>query len=335
MPFKIIKKDIAKIKVDAVVNIISGSPTIESGIESSINNLASETLFTEPDQYRLLNNDEAIITKGHNVKAKSIIHVVIPRTLNQTPNEIEVIYNAYLKALTYADKHHIKSVAVQLYLLGRSRVKVSETVLKVVKDFSANKEMLIYLVEPKLTTAQIIQKYFKSVETYLDFHYERTLSIEDIISFDKKFSYDEKVSNEDQFVYKLKNTDSEITFERTLDSVLDELEETFSQSLLRHIDLRGMDDVEVYKKANVDRRLFSKIRSNQDYQPSKLTAIAFAIALELNLDETKDLLTKAGYALSKSSKFDLIIQYFIENENYDMYEINQILFAFDQKILGG
>lgn len=335
MPFKIIKKDIAKIKVDAVVNIISGSPTIESGIESSINNLASETLFTEPDQYRLLNNDEAIITKGHNVKAKSIIHVVIPRTLNQTPNEIEVIYNAYLKALTYANKHHIKSVAVPLYLLGRSRVKVSETVLKVVKDFSANKEMLIYLVEPKLTTAQIIHKYFKSVETYLDFHYERTLSIEDIISFDKKFSYDEKVSNQDQFVDKLKNTDSEITFERTLDSVLDELEETFSESLLRHIDLRGMDDVEVYKKANVDRRLFSKIRSNQDYQPSKLTAIAFAIALELNLDETKDLLTKAGYALSKSSKFDLIIQYFIENENYDMYEINQILFAFDQKILGG
>ncbi len=335
MPFKIIKKDISKIKVDAVVNIISGSPTIESGIESSINNLASETLFTEPDQHRLLNNDQAVITKGHNVKAKSIIHVVIPKSLNQNPNEIEVIYNAYLKALAYADKHHIKSVAVPLYLLGRSRIKVSETVLKVVKDFSANKEMLIYLVEPKLTPAQITQKYFKSVETYLDFHYERTLSIEDIISFDKKLSYDEKVSNEDQFVYKLKNTDSEITFERTLDSVLDELEETFSESLLRHIDLRGMDDVEVYKKANVDRRLFSKIRSNQDYQPSKLTAIAFAIALELNLDETKDLLTKAGYALSKSSKFDLIIQYFIENENYNMYEINQILFAFDQKILGG
>lgn len=119
-----------------------------------------------------------------------------------------------------------------------------------------------------------------------------------------------------------------------LEDELDDVEESFAEALFRLIDEREMSDAECYKKAHIDRKTFSKIRTLKDYKPRKTTAAAFAIALKLPLDEAKDLIEKAGYSLTHSSKFDIILEYFIKKGRYDIFEINEALYAFGEKILG-
>ena len=131
-----------------------------------------------------------------------------------------------------------------------------------------------------------------------------------------------------------KGMSSTISVNRNIDNLMNQLEETFSQRLLRMIDERGMTDSEAYTRAYVDRRHFSKIRKDVNYVPNKKTVLAFTIALELSLDEAKDLLGSAGFALSRSSKTDIIVAYFLQNKIYDMFEINAVLDAYGQPVFG-
>ena len=131
-----------------------------------------------------------------------------------------------------------------------------------------------------------------------------------------------------------KGMSSTISVNRNIDNLMNQLEETFSQRLLRMIDERGMTDSEAYTKAYVDRWHFSKIRKDVNYVPNKKTVLAFTIALELSLDEAKDLLGSAGFALSRSSKTDIIVAYFLQNKIYDMFEINDVLDAYGQPVFG-
>ena len=119
-----------------------------------------------------------------------------------------------------------------------------------------------------------------------------------------------------------------------LDELLAKTDAGFTETLLKLIDESGKKDSEIYKKANISKQHFSKIRSNPAYRPTKATALAFAIALELNLEQTNDLIGRAGYALSNSSRFDVIIKYFIREKNYNMFDINMTLFKYDEMTLG-
>ena len=181
--------------------------------------------------------------------------------------------------------------------------------------------MLVYIVVFDKDGFRVSKKLVRDIAEYIDEHYVET-------------HYSENRSRElsrplrQAEVYPTQNTSPNLA------DAVNRLDESFSQMLLRKIDEKGLTDSQCYKKANVDRKLFSKIRNNVNYKPKKTTAIAFAVALELSLDETKEMLQKAGYALSHSNKCDVIIEYFIKKGEYDIFTINEALFEFDQVLLG-
>ena len=179
----------------------------------------------------------------------------------------------------------------------------------------------------------VSERLFSSVEAYIDDHYidDHKLQGRNRLLEESKSNYYEEALLESS---RLEHLDHGKSPNRSLDDVVKHLDESFSEMLLRIIDEKGLKDPDVYKKANVTKQTFSKIRNNKHYNPTKQTVLAFAIALQLNLDEAKDLLLKSGYALSRSSRFDVIMSYFFESENYDIFEINEVLFAYDESLLG-
>jgi len=326
MPFEIIKQDITKMNVDAIVNPTSSNPSISVGNEYELHHAAGPALFAERHKFGYLEKTKAIITHGYNLAAKYVIHVARPIHIDGKHNEQDDLYQTYINALYLAEQYHIESIGLPLISSETNhfpRGKALKIALLAIKSFLDHHNMYIYLIVNDESSYQISLERFVSISNYLEFE-----STDEVIFYKNDEEYlDFKI---DPISIK---TSSSIS--RSLESINIELDESFAETLFRLIDERELNDIEVYKKANIDRKLFSKIKSNMDYQPSKLTAIAFSIALELNIDQTKDLLNKAGYSLSPSSKFDKIIYYFIENKIYDLYEINQVLFAFEQKTIGG
>lgn len=330
MPFTIIRQDITKVKTDAIVNATNKSLLGEGGVDGAIHLAAGAKLLKECETLGGCEIGSAKITKGYKLPAKYIIHTVGPIWQGGGHGEEKQLAGCYKSCLALAKEHHLKSIAFPLISAGTygyPREAALKIATQIIEEFLSENDMEVTLVVFDKNSFTISEKLFAEITQYIDDNYidEKALSSRrSDLYHEVRFDVQRCEVPVAGAVVHLARAD------KKLSDALKHLDETFSQMLLRLIDSSGKRDSEVYKRANIDRRLFSKIRSDVNYKPSKPTAIAFAIALELNLDEAKDLLLRAGFALSRSNKFDVIVEYFIEREIYNVFEINEALFAFEQ-----
>lgn len=335
MPFEIIRGDITKLSVDAIVNAANRSLLGGGGVDGAIHRAAGSALLKECRTLGGCEIGNAKITKGYELPSKYIIHTVGPIWHGGTQNEEQQLRSCYMNSLALARELNLASIAFPLIssgAYGYPKDQALSVAVKAIKDFLLECDMGIYLVVFDKASFGFSQELFTSISQYIDDHYAAQ-------HYDRNRRRSIYEENEQRFTYEqelIENSCKSISAEngRTLSDLLSELDDTFSDRLLRLIDQKGYSDVTAYKKANVDRKLFSKIRSDKNYKPSKATVLAFSLALQLSLDETKDFLMTAGFALSRSSKFDVIIEYFITHKIYDIYEVNEALFAFEQPLLG-
>lgn len=333
MPLQIVRNDITKMKVDAIVNAANSSLLGGGGVDGCIHRAAGPELLAECKTLGGCETGSAKITKGYRLPCKYVIHAVGPRWRDGKHGEREKLISCYRTSLALAKEYGCETVAFPLISSG-IYVYPKDQALKVaidtISNFLLENDMTVYIVIFDRKAYQIGEKLFSDIAAYIDDNYvdEHTDSRSERLRRMQMLSDDPE---EETFGAPLTPMAASA---KTLDDALSQIDESFSEMLLRKIDEKGMTDAQCYKKANIDRKLFSKIRSDKLYKPSKPTALAFAIALELPLDETKELLMKAGFALSHSNKFDIIIEFFIEHGNYNIFEINEALFAFDQSLLG-
>ncbi len=343
MPFTIVRQDITKMKADAIVNAANTNLQMGGGVCGAIFKAAGAAqLQAACDKLAPINTGEAVITPGFDIPAKFIIHAAGPVYRDWTKEQNEQhLRAAYKNSLIRAVENKCESVAFPLISSGIYGYPKDEALLvatSAIQDFLTYHDLDVTLVVFDKSAFTISRELLGAVESYIDEHYVDTHQIRrrQLLDVEQQALYeaDESVINYNEPIFKEKFAPS-VGAPAPLDDLVGNLDEPFSQMLLRLIDAKGMADVEVYKRANLDRKLFSKIRSNKSYMPSKRTAIALAVALELSLDETDDLLKRAGYALSHAVKFDVIVEYFIANGKYNIFRINEVLFEYDQPLLGG
>ena len=333
MPLEIVRNDLTKMKVDAIVNAANTDLKMGGGVCGAIFQAAGiHELKHACNKIGGCPVGEAVITDGFQLPAKYIIHTPGPIWKGGTNQEVTLLKSSYEHSLELAKNYQCESVAFPLIstgIYGYPKEEALQIAVSTISSYLLHHDMLVYLVVFDKASFGLSQKLFKSINEYIDEHY-----VEEIEStFSLRYNM-EQLHESDAIPQELYEKQSEPIIENSLLNLIEELDESFSERLLRLIDERGMTDAENYKKANIDRRLFSKIRNAANYVPKKKTAIAFAIALQLNEVETNDLLSAAGYTLSRSSKFDVIVEFFIQQNNYDIHEINEALFAFDQPLLG-
>ena len=321
MPLNITRNDISKMKVDAIVKAVGPQE-----LQLACSKLAP------------LKAGEAVITPGFSLSAKYIIHTADPVYHDGKHGEEALLRAAYNNALRCALANNCESIAFPLISSHYPKTDALNAATSEIQTFLADHEMDVWLVIFDKTTFAVNEELLDEITSYID---ENHVDEKEIEYHCKQFLRSEAGSilfeksdvPQDALAFSafpVKAASAAVG----IDDLVGNLDEPFSTTLLRLIDSKRKSDSEIYKRANIDRKLFSKIR-NPAYRPSKKTAVALSIALELTLDETNDLLQRAGFTLSQSQKFDVIVEYFIKQRNYNIYEINNVLFEYDQPLLGG
>lgn len=353
MPLHFVRNDITKMEVDAIVNSANTSLLGGSGVDGAIHKAAGPELLEECRGLNGCGIGSAKITRGYRLPCNYVIHTVGPVWRGGRRGERDMLVSAYSAALALADEYDCETVAFPLISAGAycyPKEEALEVAVDTISGFLIDHEMTVYLVVFDKSVFQLSKGLADDIEEYIDDRYvdehearrgprdrrrrgnlrEEFLDEEEryaLSSEMEELEYISSPAHAEALALPKKQEDS-------LDKKLKNLDESFSEMLFRKIQEKGMTPSQCYKKANINRQHFSKIKNDVNYQPNKQTALAFAIALELPLGELKDMLMKAGFALSPSNKGDIIVEYFLEKGNYNIFDINEALFMYDQSLLG-
>lgn len=345
MPFKIVRNDITKMQVDAIVNTANRLPVYSEGTDSAIYEAAGvEELLAERRKIGTLEEGQAAITPGFRLPARYIIHAVSPLYIDGESGEEELLRSCYRKSLVLAFEKGCKSMAFPLIATGSFGYPKEEGMriaLDEINAFLLKHEMFIYLVVFDTEATRLGRNVYPALEEYIDRHYveeqkkrEYWFPLQAVVSAVPKrrgansssaFLREEAELCEMAVAPAAPAPDEEAILEEresTLGDRLKHLTDTFQEYLMYLIENKGLSNADVYKSAYLTKQLFSKIKLNPDYHPDKGTALRLCVGAQLNLDETKDLLARAGYALSPCDKRDVIFSFFIEQGIYDMLDID-------------
>lgn len=368
MPFEIVRNDIVKMEVDAIVNTANPKPVVGTGVDTAIHNAAGPELLKAREKIGDLKVCEAVATPAFDLPAKYVIHVVGPAWVDENTVEEEMLARSYRAALDVAAEKNCGSIAFPLLSTGNYGFpkKLSMRIaLDVFSKFLMEHEMQIYLTVFGEEAFKLSNTLFRSVQSYIDENYVSEKTAEEygvdgapyhIGSTNQSprmkarreaqqayaAEYLAEAVEEDDAVFGAPEfladatvaAPSPLTGKESLADMMDKMDATFSDTLMALIDATGEKPSVIYNKAGVSKQVFSKINSNSHYQPLKATAIAFCLALELDLDESQELLARAGFTLSRSSLFDVVIMYCIENKIYNVMMVNEILFEHDLMQIG-
>lgn len=338
MPLQIIRNDITKVKADAIVNTANPYPIYGTGTDQAIYMAAGvDELLHARQQIGEIERGSVAVTPAFGLKARYIIHTVGPSWIDGEHQEREILRSCYRNSLHKAMKLECESIAfpvISAGIYGFPKKEALQLAVSEIKAFLEQEEMNVTLVVFGREEYELSGSLFSKIDAYIDERYVEEQSEKEYRIGASFFEANKPHRKRTMEPDSVSDISEKLCRQESLNDRIRHLGETFQERLFRMIEERGLTDAQVYKKANIDRKLFSKIRCSAEYTPKKKTVLALALALELCMDDTKDLLASAGYAFSPSSRFDLIIQYFIENQVYDIYAINIALFEHDEPILG-
>lgn len=335
MPLEIVRNDLTKMAVDAIVNAANSTLLGGGGVDGAIHHAAGPQLLEECRTLGGCKTGEAKLTGGYRLPCRYVIHTVGPIWQGGTHGERALLAACYRSSLELAKAHECETVAFPLISTGAygyPKAQAMQTAVETITAFLMENDMTVYLVVFSKEAFELSGKLIHEVKAYIDDVYvdAHTHRQQECMRRLERMRQVGRIGARVLDEASVQSMPKSVS----LNDLLEQVDEGFSQALLRKIDEKHMTDAECYKRANIDRRLFSKIRSNPDYHPGKPTVLAFAIALRLTLEETKELLEKEGFALSHSSKTDIVVEYCIQTKHYDVIEINQLLFELDLPPIG-